>query len=188
MRDRRVKPSTLAGRKRQAELGQIISSPRTSKEDRAAALEELNLLAPVIDSLCQKGTTSENEDSFPSTQNPSPVRTGAQDLGTLLESVSPSPAVPSIPKFALRSAHELDRTRARLWPLLSTRTVTPETTAFAIEAATFTLNLFDKKFSDLTPEQQLGMTRSQLDAWAGTQSSVETIAVINEVFNTAGLK
>jgi hypothetical protein len=57
-RVRRVKPSTLAGRKRQAELGQIISSPRTSKENRAAALEELNVLAPVVGSLPEAGYSS----------------------------------------------------------------------------------------------------------------------------------
>jgi hypothetical protein len=186
-RVRRVKPSTVGGRKRQAELGQIISSSRTSKEERAAALEELNLLAPIVGtSLSDNGTPSHNEDSFPSVHNPTPVRTGAQDLESLWGGTQET--VPSLPNFALRSAHELDRTRARLWPLLSTRTITPETTAFAIEAATFTLNLFDKKFSDLTPEQQLGMTRFQLDAWAGTTPAPETIAVLTEVYDTANLK
>ena len=73
-RVRRVKPSTLAGRKRQAELGKIISSPRTSKEDRAAALEELNLLAPIV------GTPSDFEDSFPTVSNPNPRRPNTNSL------------------------------------------------------------------------------------------------------------
>jgi len=46
-RARRVKPSTVAGRKRAAELGRVIASPRTSKSDRAAALAELNQIAPL---------------------------------------------------------------------------------------------------------------------------------------------
>jgi hypothetical protein len=175
-RVRRVKPSTVAGRKRQAELGQLISNPRTSKEDRAAALEELNLLAPIV------GTPSEFEDFFPTDSNPNPTRTGPQDLGSLIE------PVPSLPVFALRSASQLESTRARLWPLLSARTVTPETTAFAIESVTFTRNLFGQKFSDLSQEQQLGMIRFQFDAWAGTKPTPETLAILDEVCGTAGLK
>jgi hypothetical protein len=187
-RVRRVKPSTVAGRKRQAELGQIISSPRTSKNDRAAALEELNLLAPVI------GSPIENEDSFPTASNPKPVRTGAQDLGTLLdngslaENVDASPAVPALPKFAQRSASELDNTRARLWPLLSTRTVTPETIAFAIETVTFSRGLFGKKFSDLSQVQQAAFIEFQLDAWSRTKSSPKTGDIVAEVLGIADLK
>jgi hypothetical protein len=46
-RARRIKPSTAEGRKRQAELGKIISNPRTPKAERSAALEELDRIAPV---------------------------------------------------------------------------------------------------------------------------------------------
>src|SRR5215510_10936455 len=46
-RARRIKPSTLEGRKRQADLGRIISNPRTSKADRVAALEQLDRIAPI---------------------------------------------------------------------------------------------------------------------------------------------
>ena len=61
-RGRRIKPSTVEGRRRQAELGQIISSPRTSKSEREAALEELNTLAPIAGS----GSLLADEDSKPS--------------------------------------------------------------------------------------------------------------------------
>jgi len=46
-RARRLKPSTREGRKRQAELGRVISNPRTLKTDREAALRELDALAPL---------------------------------------------------------------------------------------------------------------------------------------------
>jgi len=46
-RARRIKPSTREGRKRQAELGRVISNPRTLKTDREAATRELDALAPL---------------------------------------------------------------------------------------------------------------------------------------------
>jgi hypothetical protein len=63
-RARRIKPSTLEGRKRQAELGKIISNPRTNKADRAAALEELDRIAPV------EGSGSLREKSILSVEPP----------------------------------------------------------------------------------------------------------------------
>jgi hypothetical protein len=60
-RARRIKPSTVEGRTRQAELGKIISNPRTPKDERAAALEELDRIAPVEGS----GSLIQNEDSKP---------------------------------------------------------------------------------------------------------------------------
>lgn len=97
-RVRRVKPSTLAGRKRQAELGQIISSPRTSKEDRAAALEELNLLAPIV------GTPSDFEDSFPTVSNPNPRRPNSESLDAFWKRMTS-------PEVQLQM-HELDKSIA----------------------------------------------------------------------------
>jgi hypothetical protein len=44
---RRKKPSTIEGRRRAVELGKIISSPRTIKADRQAALRELDTIAPL---------------------------------------------------------------------------------------------------------------------------------------------
>jgi hypothetical protein len=46
-RARRMKPSTVEGRKRQAELGKIISNPRTPRAERHTAQEELDRIAPV---------------------------------------------------------------------------------------------------------------------------------------------
>ena len=97
-RVRRTKPSTLAGRKRQAELGQIISSPRTPKEERAAALEELNLLAPIV------GTPIEIEDSFPTVSNPNPRRPNTESLDAFWKRMT-SPEVQV-------QMHELDKSIA----------------------------------------------------------------------------
>ena len=57
MRCRRTKPSTVAGRKRVAELSKIISNTRTSKADRERALAELDWLAPFIG----KGTPAKSQ-------------------------------------------------------------------------------------------------------------------------------
>ena len=46
MRVRRIKPRTREGRKRAAELSRILHSSRTSKADKAAALRELDAIAP----------------------------------------------------------------------------------------------------------------------------------------------
>jgi hypothetical protein len=46
-RGRRIKPSTVEGRRRKAELGKIIANTRTSKAEREAALRELEALAPL---------------------------------------------------------------------------------------------------------------------------------------------
>jgi hypothetical protein len=110
------------------------------------------------------------------------------ESGSSAEHAEVSLAVTHTPKLGMRSAIELDRTRARLWPLLSARTITPETIVFATECAAFTRNLFDKKWSDLSPVQQAGMVAFQFDAWAGTKSTPETLAVLDEVHGTGHLK
>jgi hypothetical protein len=70
-RGRRFKPRTREGRKRAAELGRIISSPRTLKADREAALRELDSIAPVLGSLSR-------------TEGPKPT---GEDLERLIERV-----------------------------------------------------------------------------------------------------
>jgi hypothetical protein len=176
---RRSRPSTKRDRKHLAEINLKLADTSLPEDVRARLEAERDLLAPVV----EDGSLNGNEDTFPSVSNPNPRRVGPQDLGSLME-----PAVPSLPKFAQRSAGELDRTRASLWPLLSKRSVTPETTAFAIEAVTFSLNLFGKKFSGLSQSQQAGMVNFQFDAWASTQPTAETLAVVAEVHDAAGLK
>jgi len=68
-RARRIKPSTVEGRKRQAELGKIISNPRTPKAERQAALEELDRIAPIEGSASPvvSGSLLQDEDSKPTT-------------------------------------------------------------------------------------------------------------------------
>jgi hypothetical protein len=164
-RVRRVKPSTVAGRKRQAELGQIISSPRTSKEDHAAALEELNLLAPVIGS-SPDGSLSENEDTFPNSANPNPVRTGPQDLGTLLSSVSQT--VCNKP----RSIGDLDRRRYNLLPLLNRGERTPEVLAYARDAARVGPQFWwGKNFDEVSPAEQDAAAERVLQAYIAMKPS-----------------
>jgi hypothetical protein len=159
-RVRRVKPSTVAGRKRQAELGQIISSPRTSKEDRAAALEELNLLAPIV------GTPIEIEDAFPNSANPNPVRTGPQDLGTLLSSVSQT--VCNKP----RSIGDLDRRRYNLLPLLNRGERTPEVLAYARDAARVGPQFWwGKNFDEVSPAEQDAAAERVLQAYIAMKPS-----------------
>jgi hypothetical protein len=158
----RSRPKKKRDRKQLAELNNLLADPSIAGELRARLEAERDILAPIIGSLSEAGSPT--------------------------QPANPAPAVTHHLKAGVRSAAELDQTRARLSPLLSTRTVTPETTAFAIEAVTFTLNLFHKKFSDLSPVQQLGMIRFQFDAWAKTQPSAETLAVVDEVHGTRHLK
>lgn len=68
-RARRIKPSTVEGRKRQAELGKTISNPRTPKAERQAALEELDRIAPVegSGSLTENGSSLEIREPKPTT-------------------------------------------------------------------------------------------------------------------------
>lgn len=114
--------------------------------------------------------------------------TSLSDNGSHPAPTAEESRVPSVPVAGARSASDLDRRRTALQPLLSTRTLTPETVALATECAAFTRNLFDKKWADLTPEQQAGMVVFQLDVWSGTKSTPETLAILDEVCGTAGLK
>jgi hypothetical protein len=56
---RRRKPRTREGRKRAAELGRIIASPRSPKAEREAALRELDTLAPLEGSTSSESILSE---------------------------------------------------------------------------------------------------------------------------------
>lgn len=146
---RRVKPSTVEGRRRKIELGQIIASPRTSKAERDAAIRELDILAPVEGS----GTPIKNEDSKPLTK----------DLLALCEN-GPAP-IPDTSKLRKRSAVELDRAKSQLEPLLSRGIVTDEVRTLAAEFMDFSYGLFGKNFSDLSPAKQAARTQFQIDIW-----------------------
>lgn len=88
-RGRRIKPRTREGRKRAAELGRIISSPRTLKADREAALRELDSIAPVL------GSLSGTEDSKPT----------REDLERLIERVEAKQASGSLSGSSLAGEH-----------------------------------------------------------------------------------
>jgi hypothetical protein len=66
---RRIKPSTVEGRRRKTELGEIISNPRTPKSEREAAIRELNILAPFKGSGSPSADTT-NEDGSISDRSP----------------------------------------------------------------------------------------------------------------------
>ena len=96
-RARRIKPSTAAGRKRQAELGKIISNPRTPKAERAAALEELDRLAPFegSGSLTDSGSSLEIREPRPTTSD---------NLALVARVEAARKTVPVFPSFTLDAA------------------------------------------------------------------------------------
>jgi hypothetical protein len=153
---RRIKPSTVEGRRRKTELGEIISSPRTSKAEREAAIRELDILAPVEGS----GTPTKNEDSKPLTK----------DLLALCGRVEArrengDAPIPDTSKLRKRSAVELDRAKSQLEPLLSRGVVTNEVRTLAAEFMDFSYGLFGKNFSDLSSAKQAARTQFQIDIW-----------------------
>ena len=163
MRVRRIKPRTVAGRQRQAELNRIISNARSTKAERSAALDELNALAPIAGSLSQDGSSSSIEDSR------KPARA---DLDAWYERIEDRRA--GIPKP--RTARELDHAKARLQPLLSRGIVNDEIRALAAESVELVWG------EDRSADDQAGLVQFQIDAWTGKESVAQTKAAIARIF------
>jgi hypothetical protein len=71
---------------------------------------------------------------------------------------------------------------ARVWNLLSERTINEETIFFVKVFIGHTLQFYGKNFGDLTPEQQQAAITYQFDVCSGTQPAPETLENIAGVY------
>jgi hypothetical protein len=112
-RARRIKPSTVEGRKRQAELGKIISNPRTPKAERQSALEELDRIAPVAGS----GSFSESGSSL-EIREPKPTTSDNLALVARVEAARKTASV-SLSSEMLLTAADIEAVRGMDLPAVS---------------------------------------------------------------------
>jgi hypothetical protein len=71
---------------------------------------------------------------------------------------------------------------ARVWNLLSERTINEETIFFVKVFVGHTLQFYGKSFADLTPEQQEAAVTYQFDVYSGTRPAPETLEAIKGVY------
>jgi hypothetical protein len=164
---RRQMPSTTEGRRRKSELGQIISNPKTSKADRAAALAELDRIAPFpskepFDFEDTKPTREDLEDLIDRVEV-------AREKGTPEKSIPPAPP-DDWPKFSAAQERK-DRERSlrkaqAATPLEKARVIIAELPNHPLQKLTREVAqwLHDDDHSNPKPSVEQ-LTRSKVQGW-----------------------